>query len=199
VTAVPFAGGGSARRLVRAFAVAAALFSLACGLIVADGLRDRAGSADVGVVLGSLIERDGTPTPGLRARLDRGFDAWRAGRVPRLIVSGGVDRSGFNEAPVMRRYLLARGVPDSCVVADSLGRNTWLTARNTAAWLAARGLRRVLVVSDYYHLPRCRLAFERHGLHGVRTAHARHVAPLDVWATAREVPALVKYALRWDR
>ena len=184
------------RRIACGLAVLAALFSVACGLIVADGLRDRPGRADVIVVLGSLVRPDGTPTPGLAARLDRGLGAWQAGLAPTIIVSGGRDRSGWNEARVMRRYLLERGVPDSCVVADPRGQNTWLTARNTRAWLDARALRRVLVVSEYYHLPRCRLALARHGLRGAFALHARHVGWLDLYATAREVPALFKYALR---
>ncbi len=185
-------------RLLRILAVLGALFSIACGLIVADGLRDRPGHADIGVVLGSHARADGTPSPGLAARLDRGLGAWRAGFVPRLIVSGGFDRSGLNEVPGMRRYLLERGVPDSCIIEDPRGQNTWLTARNTRAWMDAHELRRVLVVSEYYHLPRCRLAFARHGLPGVYTMHARHIRPRDLFATAREVPALVKYALRRD-
>jgi uncharacterized SAM-binding protein YcdF (DUF218 family) len=186
------------RRIVRGLAILAALFSVACGLIVADGLRDRPGRADVIVVLGSLVGPDGTPTAGLAARLDRGLGAWQSGLAPRIIVSGGVDRSGFNEAPVMRHYLLERGVPDACIVVDPRGQNTWLTARNARAWMDAHALRRVLVVSEYYHLPRCRLAFARHGLPGVFALHARHVELLDLYATAREVPALVKYALRRD-
>jgi uncharacterized SAM-binding protein YcdF (DUF218 family) len=186
------------RSLVRALPFVAALFSAACGLISYDGLRDREGPADVGVVLGSPVARDGRPTSGLARRLDRGFEAWRAGRVPRLIVSGAVDRSGFHEAPAMRRYLLERGMPDSCIVQDLGGRNTWLTARTTARWMRGHGARSVLVVSDYYHLPRCRLAFARHGVGLVRTAHSADVTWLELWATAREVPALVKYALRRD-
>ncbi len=186
------------RASVRALLFVAALFSAACGLISADGLRDREGPADVGVVLGSLVTRHGEPTRGLAARLERGREAWRAGRVPRLIVSGGVDRSGLHEVPIMRRWLLAHGVPDSCVVEDLGGRNTWATARNTAAWMRAHGARSVLVVSDFYHLPRCRLAFARRGVRVVRTAHSVDVSWLELWATAREVPALFKYALRRD-
>ena len=185
-------------RFADGLAVLVALFSIACGWIVADGLHDRPGRADVGVVLGSHVRGDGTPAAGLAARLDRGLGAWRAGLVPRLIVSGGFDRNGWNQAPGMRRYLLERGVPDSCIVVDPRGQNTWLTARNTRAWMDARGLRRVLVVSEYYHLPRCRLAFARHGLRAVYTVHARHVEVRDLLATAREVPALIKYAVRRD-
>jgi len=186
------------RALVRAAAVCAALFSFACGLVVADGLRDRPGRADVGVVLGSKVEHDGRPSARLASRLDRGLEAWRAGLVPVLIVSGGRETSGWNEAPVMRRYLLAHGVPDSCVIEDPRGQNTWLSARNTRAYLDAHGLRSVLLVSQYYHLPRCRLAFARFGMRRLFSVHARHFEISDLYATAREVPALVKYVARRD-
>lgn len=185
------------RRLAGALAFAAALLSLACGAVVLDGLRDRPGRADVAVVLGSALRGD-EPSPGLAARLERGVAAWRLGLAPRLIVSGGFDPGGLNQAPAMRRYLLARGVPDSCIVVDQGGQNTWLTARYASWWMRSRGLTRVLVVSEYYHVPRCRLAFARHGLPGARSLSARHVTWRDPYALAREVAGLVKYALRRD-
>jgi uncharacterized SAM-binding protein YcdF (DUF218 family) len=49
----------------------------------------------------------------------------------------------------MRTYLLARGVPDSCVVVDQGGQNTRLTARYASRWMRERGLARLLVVSEY--------------------------------------------------
>jgi uncharacterized SAM-binding protein YcdF (DUF218 family) len=185
------------RRLAALAALGAAALSLACGAVVLAGLRDRPGRADVGVVLGSVL-RDGEPAPGLAARLDRGLEAWRRGLAPRLIVSGGFERDGASQARAMRRYLLRRGVPDSCVVVDEGGLNTWLTARHASAWLRERGLARVLVVSEYYHVPRCRLAFARHGLPGAYSLSARHVTWRDPYAVAREVAGLVKYALRRD-
>ncbi len=191
------AGPALRRRLAGLAVFGAALLSLACGAVVLAGLRDRPGRADVGVVLGSVL-RDGEPAPGLAARLDRGLEAWRRGLVPRLIVSGGFERDGGSQARAMRRYLLRRGVPDSCVVVDEGGLNTWLTARHASAWMRARGLRRVLVVSEYYHVPRCRLAFARHGLPGAHSLSARHVTWRDPYAVAREVAGLVKYSLRRD-
>jgi hypothetical protein len=62
----------------------------------------------------------------------------------------------------------------------------------------SRGLTRVLVVSEYYHVPRCRLAFARHGLPGAFSLSARYVTWHDPYALAREVAGLVKYALRRD-
>jgi uncharacterized SAM-binding protein YcdF (DUF218 family) len=185
------------RRLPGALVLGAALLSVACGALVLDGLRDRPGRADVGVVLGSVLWGD-EPSPGLAARLDRGVEAWRRGLVPRLIVSGGFEPNGLNEAPAMRRYLLRHGVPDSCIVVDQGGQNTWLTARYVRSWMRSRRLTRVLLVSEYYHVPRCRLAFARYGMPGAYSLPARRVTWRDPYATVREVAGLVKYALRQD-
>jgi vancomycin permeability regulator SanA len=185
--------------IVRGVALAAVLYLAAGGLIATLGLREQPGRADVGIVLGAELERDGVPSSRLAARLDRAIDVWRSGLVPVLIVSGGWDRSGGNEAPAMKRYLVAHGVPDSCVVEDPGGQNTWLTARNAALWMRAHGARRALVVSQYFHLMRCRLAFARHGMPRIFTACPRFFEPRDLYATAREVPALVKYAFRSDK
>ncbi len=184
--------------ILRGLALLAALFSAACGLIVADGLRERPGRADVAVLFGNTVRPDGSPSPALVARLDRAVEVWRRGRAPVIVATRGFERSGVNEAPVMRRYLVAHGVPDSAIVEDPGGQNTWLTARDARQWMAAHGARRALLVSHYYHLPRCRLAFARRGVPDVLTAPARRFGPSDLFATAREVPAMVKYVLRRD-
>lgn len=160
-----------------------------------DGLRERDGHADVAVVLGSRVREDGRPTPRLAARLARGLDVWRAGRAPVIIVSGGRFH-GLDEAHAMKRWLLERGVPDSVVVEDPHGRNTWETARFTRAWLESHGGRSAIAVSQSFHLPRCRLALGRFGISPVYTAGARYREWLEVWSAPREVLGLAEYALR---
>ena len=184
----------------RRAAVAAALLVVAWGIagvgIVADGLRDRPGTADLGVVLGSKVNRDGTLSARLRARLDRGVELYRGGQVLTLMVSGGVEPTGHDEARMMSRYLLAQGIPAGRIVEDRVGDNTWLTAAHVRGYLDGHRLRGVVVVSQYFHLPRCRLALARHGVRPVATAHARFTEWRDLYSIAREVPALVEYAFR---
>lgn len=159
------------------------------------GLRQRPRPADLIVVLGAELKPDRTPTARLVARLQRAREAWNAGLAPAIMVSGGPER-GTNEAPVMAAWLVAHGVPAQAIVVDAAGVNTWLTAIHARAWLAAHGARRALVVSQYFHLARCRLAFARLGVSQVSAAAPRWYEPRDLFALAREVPALVKYALR---
>lgn len=182
-------------RLLGVAVVLAVALLLAMACVAWLGMRERPRPADVMVVLGSRLRRDGTPGAGLESRLARALECWRAGLAPAMFVSGGPE-NGFNQATIMSAWLEARGVPPSRIVIDVEGRNTWLTAIHVRAWLRAHHAARVLAVSQFYHLPRCRLAFARLGVRELSAAAPRWYGPRDVFALAREVPALVKYALR---
>jgi uncharacterized SAM-binding protein YcdF (DUF218 family) len=96
----------------------------------------------------------------------------------------------------MQRYLEERGVPEDRIHVDSNGTNTFRTARNTARFLEAEGLSSVMAVSQYFHVPRARLALQRCGISTVKGAHADHFEWRDIYATAREVVAYYAYWLR---
>jgi uncharacterized SAM-binding protein YcdF (DUF218 family) len=82
-----------------------------------------------------------------------------------VIVTGGVGRGDTtSEAAVSRRYLVARGVPDSAVVVESEGRTTRASMSAVREWLRDRRLRRVLLVSDPFHMFRLRLEARRTAL-----------------------------------
>jgi uncharacterized SAM-binding protein YcdF (DUF218 family) len=184
-----------ARILLRAALIGALALFLASVAVELDGHRERGGRADVAVILGSRVNDDGQPSVRLSARLERGLQVWREHRAPRLIVSGGIFR-GMDEARAMKVWLLAHGVPDSVVTEDPHGRTTWETARFTRAWLTHHGGRSAIAVSQYFHLPRCRLAFYRHGIRGVGTAGPDFAEWRDFYSAPREVLGLVEYALR---
>ena len=132
--------------------------------IVGDGLRDRPGHADVALVLGNAIDPDGRPSARLRARLDRAVEGYRHGDFPVVIASGGIEEGGEDEADVMSRYLVANGIPAVDVIADNQGVNTFASARFTARLMRTRGWKSVCVVTQYYHVPRARLALRRFGV-----------------------------------
>jgi len=181
-------------RIVRRTVLAGAgVFALAAALLVASGMRDDDHPADVAVVLGNTVNRDGTPHPRLAARLDAAAGLYRRGLVRHVIVSGGVGREGFDEAAVMRAYLARRGIPTGRIVADSLGVNTAATARNAAAIMRRNHWSSATVVSQAFHVPRCRLALRRAGIAPVYSAHARYAEWRDGYSTAREVIGYAAY------
>src|ERR1051325_9050812 len=171
-------------------------FLSGAALIVADGLRDDIRPADVAIVLGNTVESDGRPSARLRARLDKAVELYRGGMFGHVIVSGGVGAEGFNEAEVMKRYLVSQGVPEGCIIADGEGLTTSQTARNAARLMKERGWQSALVISQYFHISRTRLAVERYGGRPVYSAHAEYFELRDVYSIAREVIGYGAYLAR---
>lgn len=162
-------------------------------LVVACGLHDDLTPADVALVLGNTVKSDGTPSPRLKARLDRTVELYRQGLFPLVLASGGAGKEGHDEGVVMRDYLVAQGIPAESVVADSLGNNTFASARNTRAFLDAKNLRSVMVISQYFHIPRARVALWRCGVSPVYWAHAHYFEARDFYCIGREIGGFPVY------
>lgn len=112
--------------------------------------EDAVPPAPVALVLGAQII-DGEPSPFLAGRLEVARRLLGAGRVQALLLSGAGHAPEGDEPAVMRDWLLARGVPNTAVVLDRAGLDTYdscVRARDVF------GVRRLLVVSQTYHLPR---------------------------------------------
>jgi uncharacterized SAM-binding protein YcdF (DUF218 family) len=159
------------------------------------GLNDDIQSSDLGVVLGSQVSPDGRPSARLQARLDEAVALYRQGVCARILVSGGTGKEGFSEAQVMARYLAER-IPPQAIMLDEHGDTTEATALNTAQIMRDHGLKSALIVTQYYHVPRTRLAFKKAGVPIVHSAHAHFFSLRDFYAIPRELIALPVYGVR---
>lgn len=182
--------------IVRGGVVAAAWFVGHLVAITIDGLSDDDVYADAAVILGSKVHEDGTPSARLVARLERGRELHRDGRVQTLIVSGGLGKEGHQEADVMRDWLVAAGVPADDILVDPDGVDTGATARNTTRLMKERELRSVVVVTQFFHVSRTKLAFRKLGIREVHGAHARYFEARDAYSLAREFVGYYAYLLR---
>lgn len=186
----------SLKLILLALCSALAALVLGTGALITAGLRDHIGKADVALVLGSKVESDGTPSPRLRARLDRTVELYKAGYFPAIIASGGIGKEGYDEGSVMRDYLVSHGIPKECVIVDSKGMTTYMSARNTRDIARQRDFKTVFVISQYFHIPRARLALERFGIANVYSAHARFFEVRDVYSAPRELFGYLTYLCR---
>ena len=116
-----------------------------------------------------------------------------------ILASGGFGKEGFDEAKVMGSYLRVRGVPDSALIEDGNGNNTIASCVNARHLLAARHASSVDLVTQFFHIPRARLAAERAGLTVMGAIAPRFFEARDLYSLAREVVALPAYALRLGR
>jgi vancomycin permeability regulator SanA len=161
------------------------------------GMTDYRRPGDVVVVFGAQVHDDGRPSTSLRDRMDTAVELYEAGLVKRVFVSGGVGESGYNEALVMNEMAIDAGVPAEDVVVDSNGVSTDATVTDTIPFFGDEGWRRILAVSQFYHLPRIKLAYQRAGW-DVLTVPAGTSAPIPQTPrlVAREIPAFWFYYLK---
>ena len=70
----------------------------------------------------------------------------------------------------MRRLALAWDVPPGRLRLDAGGINSQATVNDTAASLGEEARQPLLIVSNFDHLPRLKLAYQRAGLDGLHRA-----------------------------
>jgi len=113
--------------------------------------RDEARKAQAIVVFGAA-QYNGRPSSVLRARLDHAVDLYQRGYSPVVVVTGGRQAGDrVTEATASADYLHKKGVPDKDILREVSGRSSWQSLAAAAAFLKARHISHVLLVSDPFH------------------------------------------------
>jgi vancomycin permeability regulator SanA len=161
------------------------------------GSTDYGRPADAIVVFGARAYADGRMSTALYDRTRTAVELYQAGLAPVLIFSGGPGDGAVHETEAMRRYALQQGVPETAIMRDEGGLSTQHTVENTVSRFQQHEFERVLAVSQFYHLPRIKLAYLRAGV-DVHTVPARPSAPLYglPWFMLREIGGFWYYYLR---
>ncbi len=162
--------------------------------------RDEARPADAIVVLGAA-QYNGRPSAVLRARLDHALALYAQGVAPIIVTTGGAGGDPrFTEGGVGRSYALQRGAPASALLSEEEGVNSWQSLYNAAALLRARGYRRIVLVSDPFHMTRLKLMAVSLGLEA--TASPTRTSPISRYPAAqffyvlREVAGVTVHGLQ---
>ncbi len=174
-----------------------------CGILfplaqqVFFGKTDYVRPAQVAVVFGAEVHADGHPSVSLRDRVRTAAQLYRAGLAQRLLMSGAQGAGEpVNETVAMRTLAIQFGVPASAIELDPKGFNTDATVRDTVPMFRVTKARRVAVVSDFFHLPRVKLAYQRLGYNVITVPSRAHRIPQTTRLVLREIPAFWVYYLR---
>jgi vancomycin permeability regulator SanA len=108
-------------------------------------------AVDAVIVPGASVYRSGKLSPVLRQRMEGALRYLAAHRGTRLVLSGHAIPHGYNETVAMAEFARANGVPEKEISVDERGRSTYVTLLN---FRRSSPLRRILIVSQDYHLPR---------------------------------------------
>jgi uncharacterized SAM-binding protein YcdF (DUF218 family) len=156
---------------------------------------------DAIIVLGTSVNKDGNPSPGLLSRVTEGVREYERGVAPRLILSGGPEPNHFVEADVMARAAEAEGIPKSAIFEEARSKDTIQNSCYSLQILQGHGWHSAEVVSSASHLARAGIIFNQLPLEW-RTHAAppiERISPLDAgYSTWLETLKTVRYLL-WAR
>ncbi len=153
----------SRSRALMTVAVLLCIIAFPLAQIYCFGRTDYRRPADAIVVFGARAFRNGRCSRALRDRVRTGCQLYLDGLARTVIFSGGPGDGAVTEPEAMRRYAIRLGVSDKDILLDPKGLDTEATARNTCGLFAQHGIKRVMVVSHFYHLPRIKMTYRRHG------------------------------------
>lgn len=186
------------KTLVWAAALALVLYvSWTYYAIASQAEQDEARHADVIIVFGAA-EYSGRPSPVYRARLEHAYYLYSRGLAPFVITSGGAGDSKFSEGAVGRDFLVAQGIPETNVIAETTATDTADSAERVANIMRSNGMRSCIAVSDGYHLYRIKrmLAKQRIEAFGSPRLYAKPLTGLQRTGTyLREVVSFTLWKL----
>ena len=150
----------------------------------------RTKSFDCILVLGAGV-RGGEPSPLLAERLDMGISLFQAGVSDRILVSGDHGQKDYDEVNVMKSYAVTRGVNSEAVFMDHAGFSTYESMYRAKEIF---GVKRVLIVTQEYHLSRAiydarAMGMETYGVSADKTRMAGQLSRdfREIFARAKDV------------
>ena len=105
------------------------------------------------IVLGAQVQPDGSLSVQLQWRLDKALEMYRQNPQPIVVCGAQGTNEPVTEASAMYAYLAANGVKEDDLILEDSSFNTRQNLMN-AKKLLGEDVRRVLIVTSDYHLPR---------------------------------------------
>jgi uncharacterized SAM-binding protein YcdF (DUF218 family) len=142
--------------------------------------HDDTSPASAIIVMGAA-QWNGVPSPVLKNRLDHAAELYKQGAAPLVVVTGGKKQGDkMTQGRAGYEYLRAKGIPDSAIVVEVDGTNSYeeLSAAQRLIG-AAGGGSDVLIVTDPYHAYRAAAIASELGMDP-------HVSPTSSPSTFRE-------------
>lgn len=142
--------------------------------------------ADCILVLGAGVRGEGRPSPMLEDRLLKGIELYQSGASDRMLMSGDHGQTDYDEVNTMKAYAVIEGVPSEHVFMDHAGFSTYESMYRARDVFGAK---KVLIVTQEYHLYRAVYDAQALGLDAYGVAADRREYRGQIWRDFREVLA----------
>lgn len=143
----------------------------------------------VAIVFGAGLLPNGSPTPALEDRLMTAAHLYETGKASTIVLSGDNQADTYNEPAAMQAYIVGLGVPETSLLLDPLGLDTYATCYRAHTVL---GVKEAILVTTDFHLPRALYLCNSLGIESVGIATGWGSSPRGpnyVMGVFREFPA----------
>lgn len=146
--------------------------------------------ADTAIVLGAMVNPDGTMSQMLADRVEQAASLWQAGKVKHILVSGDHGAWRYDEPTTMKNALIRRGVPARVIFTDHAGFNTRATMVRADEIFDVHD---AVIVTQGFHMKRALFLADAAGLdaEGV-TSDLHSYGGQGLKSSVREVASRVK-------
>jgi uncharacterized SAM-binding protein YcdF (DUF218 family) len=95
--------------------------------------------------------------PCVVARIDHAVSLYKDGFAPKILMSGGTDEDGVNEAETMKKIATESGVPEENILTEKESTSTYENLLLSQKIINNAGLHSVIIVTEPYHIARAGL------------------------------------------
>ncbi len=141
------------------------------------------------LVLGCAVYENGTMSNMLRDRVEVGILLYQLGLSRTILMSGDNRDMYYNEVEPMRAAAVEAGIPEDCIEVDRYGLSTYESLYRA---IHERGYRKIVIVTQQYHLYRAVYVAEKLGAEAVGVSADKRAYRGQWKRSGREVLARCK-------
>lgn len=151
--------------------------------------------ADCILVLGCGVRPDGTPSNMLEDRILTGVELYEKGTSNKLLMSGDHGREDYDEVNLMKAFAIDKGICSQDIFMDHAGFSTYESVYRVKEIFQAK---KVVIVSQTYHLPRALYIAKRMGLDAYGVSADKRPYRKKIYRELREITARGKdFLMAW--
>jgi uncharacterized SAM-binding protein YcdF (DUF218 family) len=120
--------------------------------------------SDAIVILGHPALKNGSPSPILRERINKGIELYNKKIATRIICTGSAVKNKYIEAEVIRNELIKSGISSENIICESRSRSTWENIKYIKDIMEKENIGEIVIVSSPAHVRRASIYAEKFGI-----------------------------------
>lgn len=154
--------------------------------------------ADAILIFWNKVNIDGSLSMRLKSRMDMWIEIYNSNQIDYIVVSWGVWKEWFDEAVVMKDYLVSNNITESVIIIDNKWTNSHESAVQFEKISKEYNIDSVIVVSQYFHILRAKLALQQLWFHNIYSASAKMFPEIrDLYSIPREIIGYYVYKIKY--